>query len=187
MTFPVIYADPPWQYGDKKPNGGAEKHYPTMPLNELCAMRPAIDRLAADDCALFCWATYPLLPDFLVLLSAWGFTYKTIAFQWVKLTSTGKENYGLGRWTRGNSEPCFLATRGKPSRVNAGVRQLVWTMESELVCAQIGEHSAKPPEVRDRIVTLMGDVPRVELFAREAPPGWDCWGNQVQSTVEVQW
>lgn len=87
---------------------------------------------------------------------------------------------GLGHWTRGNTEPCLLATRGKPKRVDAGVRQVVIDhLDEETIFAQRGRHSAKPPEVRDRIVRLLGDVPRIELFARERVAGWDAWGNEL--------
>lgn len=187
--FKVVYADPAWQYGDKKPRGGAEHHYPTMSVADMCKLRVA--DIAADDSALFIWGTYPLIREALTVIDAWGFTYKTLAFQWVKLTKAGKPFLGLGRWTRGNTEPCWLAIRGKPERQSAAVRQLLIEGEGaaeewpETVCAQRGRHSAKPPEVRNRIVELVGDVPRVELFARERVPGWHAWGNEVESTVRL--
>lgn len=87
--------------------------------------------------------------------------------------------YGLGFWTRGNAEICLLATRGHPKRQAANVHQFI--------IAPIQEHSRKPDEARDKIVALMGDVPRVELFARQSPPGWDVWGNEVESTVPDFW
>ena len=87
--------------------------------------------------------------------------------------------YGLGFWTRGNAEICLLATRGHPKRQAANVHQFI--------IAPIQEHSRKPDEARDKIVALMGDVPRVELFARQSPPGWDVWGNEVESTIPDFW
>ena len=87
--------------------------------------------------------------------------------------------YGLGFWTRGNAEVCLLATRGHPKRQAANVHQFI--------ISPIQEHSRKPEEARDKIVTLMGDVPRVELFARQSPPGWDVWGNEVESTIPDFW
>lgn len=176
--YGIIYADPPWSYADKTINGAAEKHYPTMKLPEILAL-PVKD-LAADDAVLFMWATYPFLREALQVMDAWGFRYKTIAFQWVKFTPTGKEHFGLGRWTRGNTEPCLLATRGKPARINAAIRQIVRT---EIFEAPRARHSEKPAEVRERIVELMGPLPRVELFAREKVRGWDVWGNEVSGGI----
>lgn len=118
------------------------------------------------------WATYPMMKEALKVIEAWGFTYKSIAFQWVKQNRSGKGYFfGLGRWTRGNTEPRLLAVKGKPKRISASVGQLVFS--------PLRRHSQKPDEVRDRIVELMGDLPRIELFAREAAPGWDAWGNEA--------
>lgn len=180
--YNVIYADPPWSYGDKgfgKREGGALSgafapeagRYQTMSILELCAMRPKLDEWAAKDCALFLWVTSPLLPDGLQVMSAWGFKFKTLAFCWSKETSTGKDVCNLGQWTLGNVELCLLGTRGSPQRINRNVRQLVR--------AERGAHSKKPDEVRERIVQIFGSVPRLELFARQRCPGWDVWGNQA--------
>ena len=156
--------------------GAAEKHYPTMGIDEICAL-PVAD-LAAPDSVLFLWATFPQLPEALRLINAWGFTYKSVAFVWLKKNRKSESwFYGLGFWTRGNAEVCLLATRGHPKRQAANVHQFI--------IAPIQEHSRKPDEARDKIVALMGDVPRVELFARQSPPGWDVWGNEVESTVRT--
>jgi N6-adenosine-specific RNA methylase IME4 len=184
--FSVIYADPPWQYNDKGSNGAAEDHYLTMSLEEICAL--PVSRLAAKDAALFLWGTWTLTREALQVMSAWGFEFKSLAFDWVKLTSTGKPVFGLGRWTRNGSEPCWLATRGKPERVDASVRQVLYdeTWSPETLEAVRGKHSAKPPEVRERIERLMGaETPSIELFARERAQGWECWGNEVVSTVKL--
>ena len=180
--FPIIYADPPWQYSDRKCLGAAEHHYQTMSLDDIKAL--PVQDLASRDAVLFMWGTYPLIADMLALGAAWGFTYKSIAFQWVKrYAKSGDPFFGLGRWTRGNTEGCFLFTRGKPSRVNNGVSQLV---DTEILDATIGRHSAKPHAVREKIHQLMGsEPPSIELFAREQAPGWECWGNQVTQTVEL--
>ena len=104
---------------------------------------------------------------------------RSITPQW------GLTSYARSRWliwrprTRGNAEVCLLATRGHPKRQAANVHQFI--------IAPIQEHSRKPDEARDKIVALMGDVPRVELFARQSPPGWDVWGNEVESTVPDFW
>lgn len=118
-----------------------------MTLSEICAL-PVAD-LAADDCILFMWATYPMLKEALQVIEAWGFKYKTIGFQWVKQNKSGNGYFfGLGRWTRGNTEPCLIATKGKPHRASAGVGQLIF--------APLREHSQKPDIVRDKIVELTG-------------------------------
>lgn len=176
MKYQIIYADPPWRYQDKGCNGNAEKHYGTMSMDELKAM-PVVT-LAEDDCVLLMWATWPLLPEALDLIAAWGFKYKSIGFLWVKKNRTDNGYFfGLGRWTRGNSEVCLLATRGKPERESSAVSQLCFE--------PITRHSEKPAVVRDRIVELLGDVPRIELFARETTRGWDVFGNEVESTISL--
>ena len=146
--YSIIYADPPWSYNDKKCNGACEFHYSTMRIEDICAL--PVENIAADDCVLFMWATYPMLKEALQLIEAWGFTYKTIGFQWIKQNKSGNGwFFGLGRWTRGNTEPCLIATRGKPHRVSASVGQLIeWPL---------GKHSAKPPIVRNKITELMGE------------------------------
>lgn len=173
--YNVIYADPPWRYGDRKCNGACEFHYSTMPISDICAL--PISRIAADDCVLFLWTTYPMMQEAMQLIDAWGFKYKSIAFQWVKLNKSGKGYFfGLGRWTRGNTEPCLIAVKGKPHRISASVGQLVFE--------PLRAHSEKPPIVRQKIVDLIGDVPRIELFARDTAQGWDCWGNEVPTEPE---
>ena len=177
--YQIIYADPPWQYKvwSKKGAGhSAENHYPTMNISDICAL-PVAD-LAAKDSALFLWATLPCLLEALKTLEAWGFRYKTIAFVWCKRNKKSPSwFYGMGHWTRANAEICILATKGSPRRVSKSVHQIVDT--------PIEAHSKKPDEVRERIVRLMGDLPRVELFARQQTEGWDVWGNEVNSTVEL--
>jgi N6-adenosine-specific RNA methylase IME4 len=182
--FSVIYADPPWAYRDSGIRGGTDKHYQTMTLPQLCALDVA--RLAADDCALFLWTTWPFLGEALQVISAWGFRYKNCAFAWVKTTKIGAPATGLGHYTRGNTEPCLFATRGKVRRADAGVPQvLLDELPEETLFAPRGQHSAKPPEARDRIVRLLGDVPRIELFARERVPGWEAWGNQLPPRLQT--
>jgi N6-adenosine-specific RNA methylase IME4 len=179
--YQVVLADPPWRYDDRGCNGAAEGHYQTMTLEKICALPLA--KLAAPDAVLFLWATYPMMREALRVIEAWGFTYKSIAFQWVKTyqpkpDGSSQPFFGLGRWTRGNTEPCLLATRGKPKRAANDVGQLLITPGDELLVSPVTRHSAKPPEVRERIVRLMGDVPRIELFARERVQGWAGWGNE---------
>jgi N6-adenosine-specific RNA methylase IME4 len=125
---------------------------------------------AAEDCVLFMWAIDPMLPQAFELITAWGFTYKTVAFTWAKINESGKDPIGGGYWTRANPEMCLLATRGKPKRLNADVRQLLM--------APRREHSRKPA-VHERIERLVGG-PYLEMFARQERPGWDAWGNEVE-------
>lgn len=170
--YNIIYADPPWRYKDRKCNGACESHYETMALDDIKHL--PVSRLANDNCVLFLWATYPMLAEALEVIKAWGFTYKSIGFQWVKRNKSGKGwFFGLGRWTRGNTEPCLIAVRGKPKRANNSI--------SQLIMEPVGRHSAKPPIVRDKIVHLLAgeNSPKLELFARSAVDGWDCWGNEV--------
>ncbi len=172
MDYQIAYVDPPWTYRDKAlaGNRGAGCKYPLMTAEALREMPVA--GLCAKDALCFMWATYPKLDEALALMGAWGFAYKTMAFTWVKRTKNDKLFWGMGRWTRANPEIVILGTRGKPKRVSAGVHSVVE--------APIGVHSVKPDEVRQRIVTLAGDVPRIELFARVEVDGWDAWGNEPE-------
>lgn len=177
--FNIIYADPPWKYrvyniSDSK-HGAATSHYPTMSLDVIKAL-PVKD-LAADNCALFLWVTPPCLREGLEVMDAWGFRYVTKAFTWVKLNKDGTPFFGLGHYTRGNPEDCLLGMRGRLPRKDNSVPQLIMAPRQE--------HSRKPDEARVRIERLFGPLPRVELFARQAVTGWDRWGNEVDSTVEV--
>ena len=172
--YKIIYADPPWRYDQKRLQGVAEKHYATMNINDICAL-PVAD-LADKDCVLFLWATFPMLPEALKLIQAWGFEYKTVAFVWLKQNKkTPSWFYGLGFWTRGNAEVCLLAKKGKPKRSSASVHQFI--------ISPVEQHSKKPDITRERIVELMGDVPRIELFARQKAEGWDVWGNEAPDSI----
>lgn len=171
--YQVIYADPPWAYRvwSKKGSGrSAESHYPTMSMEEIENL--PVWELADENCALFLWITFPLLKEIWRVVKAWGFTYKTVAFVWIKQNKKADSLFwGMGYWTRANAEICILATKGSPKRYSRRVHQVLIT--------HIEEHSKKPEEARNRIEQLMGDVPRVELFARRETPGWDVWGNEV--------
>jgi N6-adenosine-specific RNA methylase IME4 len=173
--YAAIYADPPWSFRNWSAKGTGRNpvsHYDCLDFAALAAL-PVAD-LAADDCALFLWASDPLLPRAFDLIAAWGFAYKTVGFYWVKLNTAAKHEAdyftGLGYWTRANPEQCLLATRGRPPRRSKSVRRLVVDRRRE--------HSRKPEVVRQRIEDLV-DGPYLELFARETKPGWDRWGGQV--------
>jgi N6-adenosine-specific RNA methylase IME4 len=173
--YGAIYADPPWSFRNWSARGtgrNAISHYDCLDFPALASL-PVVE-LAADDCALFLWATDPFLPRAFNLIRAWGFEYKTIGFTWVKLNASPRHDAdyftGLGYWTRANPEQCLLATRGKPARRAKNVRRLVVEPRRE--------HSRKPDCVRERIEKLV-DGPYLELFARGTKPGWDCWGDQI--------
>ena len=135
-----------------------------------------IQEIAEKDCMLFLWVTFPTLLESFEVIRAWGFQYKTVAFVWIKQNKKSDGLFwGMGYWTRANAEICLLATKGHPKRVSKRVHQVV--------ISHIEEHSKKPNEVRNRIVELTGDVPRIELFARQTYEGWDAWGNEVQSDI----
>ena len=173
--YRVIYADPPWRFetwSDAGNNRSADNHYPTMPVDAICAL--PIGDIAADDCVLFLWAVGPMLDAAFRVIEAWGFTYKTIGFTWAK-TDAGDEDkdwQGMGYWTRANAEVCLLATRGKIARREGA------TDVAQLIRAPRTRHSEKPAEAASRIQRLV-EGPYIELFARTDRDGWDSWGHQV--------
>jgi len=172
--YNIIYADPPWSYYE----GGYKnqsQYYNTMSVVEICDL-PVKD-LAADDCILFLWVTFPILPDAFKVIETWGFRYSTCGFVWVKANKNGEGFFfGLGNWTRSNVELCLIATKGQIERKNASISQIIYE--------PVREHSKKPDIVRDKIVQLVGDLPRIELFARgELPKGWDGWGQEFKKKI----
>ena len=137
-----------------------------------------VAQISQRDAVLFLWVTFPLLQEAWSVMEAWGFTFKTVAFVWVKQNRKSDPLFwGMGYWTRANAELCLLATRGHPKRAAKDVHQVI--------ISHVEKHSRKPDEVRKRIERLMGDQPRIELFAREKSPGWDVWGNEVDSDIEL--
>jgi len=142
-------------------------------------MRSYIDSIAGKNCFLAMLWVPPMPEEALKVMSAWGFSLKNMkGFTWHKLTRHGKDHFGMGNWTRANSEDCLFATRGHPKRISASVRQLI--------IAAVGEHSRKPDAARDRLVQLLGDVPRIEFFSRQRVDGWDSWGDQLPVITPVQ-
>jgi N6-adenosine-specific RNA methylase IME4 len=187
--FAAVLADPPWHFqawvdtghsGARLPNGGKNygssrgPTYQTMRENELKDI--PVSELAARDSVLFLWGCWPVLEQSLRLINAWGFTYKTCGFCWMKadqyrLFALQEDvRMGLGYWTRANSEFCLLSTRGKPKRINPDVRQGI--------IEPLREHSRKPDCVHERIERLVAG-PYLELFARQSRPGWTTWGNET--------
>jgi len=185
--YNIIYADPPWRYNDKlgcdnAKMGAVENHYNTMTLKDICNLK--IQDICADDCVLFLWVTMPLLNISFDVIKSWGFIYKTCAFTWIKLNPKSKTIFkGIGRWVQGNAELILLATKGKPKRITKSMGQVVM--------AERGKHSVKPDIFKDKITQLMGDIPRIELFARpwselqNKYEGWDVWGNEVESDIKL--
>lgn len=176
--YNIIYADPPWTYKDKrkgkKISGGATNHYKTMNIRDIEKMGNIIEKISDKDCMLFMWATFPNLIEALKTIKAWGFTYKTLGFSWVKTNKKdGKPFFGIGYYTKSNCEVCLLATKGKPSNLK------ISNYVSSCIISERREHSRKPDEARQRIEQLVGQVPKIELFARQEVEGWDCWGNEV--------
>ncbi len=147
-----------------------------MNIDDICNL--PVKNIASENCVLFLWVTFPTLLDSFKVIEAWGFNYKTVAFVWVKHNKkTPTLFWGMGFWTRANAEICLLATKGKPKRISAKVHQVI--------ISPIEEHSKKPNEIRKRIVNLIGDLPRIELFARQKTDGWDVWGNEVNSDIKL--
>lgn len=187
--YGAILADPPWRFKTynekgrshspdwKRFKGSPSKHYDTMSTDDICALPVA--ELAAEDCCLFMWISWPMLIDAIKLIEVWGFEYKTCGFDWMKahagqldmLRDDSDVLMGMGYWTRANSEPCLLATRGSPKRLSAAVRQGIIEPRRE--------HSRKPDCVHGRIEKLVAG-PYLELFARAPRAGWDVWGNQTE-------
>lgn len=183
--YSIIYADPPWKYGffhkhktelKSKMTGSAQEIYDTMDIEEIKNL--PVESIAEKNSVLFLWVTMPCLPWGLQVIQSWGFDYKTCGFTWVKKNRLGVGYYfGLGNYTRANAELCLLSTKGKPlPRLTKKI--------SSIIDKPLTIHSKKPDEVRQRIIQLFGDLPRIELFARSKIHGWDVWGNDKRIELE---
>jgi N6-adenosine-specific RNA methylase IME4 len=187
--FGVILADPPWHFqvwagavwrtridGSRHKVSRKAPHYDTMTEEEIASL--TVSDLAAENCVLFLWTCWPVIRQAFRVIDFWGFTYKTCGFSWTKAHIKQIELFrddvdpymGLGYWTRSNTEPCLLATRGKPKRLNGDVAQAIISPRRE--------HSRKPDCVHERIERLVAG-PYLELFARQSRPGWTTWGNET--------
>lgn len=180
MKYNVIYCDVPWTYGSKSAINNStgntivplSEHYKSLSTKEVKEL--PINEISADDCACFFWVTDSHLKEGIEVLEKWGFKYTTIAFNWIKKTVNGNTCVNVAPWTLKSSEICLLGTKGTLTKYkkNNSVMQLV---EAERTT-----HSKKPDEVRKRIETLFGDIPRIELFARDKNiPGWDAIGDGI--------
>ncbi len=179
--YQIIYADCPWKYDDEAKSGerGASQKYDVMSVEEIKVL--PVQQIADENCWLFLWATEPLLQEGLDVMKAWGFKFKNFAFVWVKKTENGKDFVGMGHYTRANPEYCLLGTRGKVEVMDHSIRKIQYS--------KVRTHSRKPDIIRDRILKLCGDLPRIELFARTKIYGWDVWGNdsKLENNTIEEW
>lgn len=169
VRYPVIYADPPWQYENPPigaTNRAIENHYPTMTLDEIKGL-PVSD-LATEDAVLFLWATAPKLAECMEVIDAWGFTYRT-CMVWVK------DKIGMGYHVRNQHEILLIAKRGGIPPPPPEARP------SSVLQAPRTEHSAKPLAFVELIGAMYPDLPKIELFCRDPQPGWAVWGNQAEA------
>jgi len=177
--YNIILADPPYEYSNsgstKNSRGNAKQFYKTIPINEIKKL--PVDTISADNSWLFLWTTYPHIKNGYDILEAWGFRYHTVAFTWIKKTVNMKDFVGMGFYTRSNPEIVLLGMKGKVKPISHKVRNITY--------GQIREHSRKPDIIRDKIVELCGDIPRIELFARQRVAGWDAWGLEVDDEINV--
>ncbi len=177
--YKIIYADPPWSISSTSqiPSGRpGSRPYRAMRMVDIYSL--PVESISEEDTVLFLWATAPLIPEAIHCMKAWGFEYKSVAFTWVKRNKSGNGWFwGMGWWTRSNPEYCMLGIKGNPKRVSAKVHSVI--------DSPIMGHSKKPDEVREKIIELCGDVPRIELFAREKAPGWDSWGNEIENDIKL--
>ena len=182
--YQIIYADPPWEYkqtGSKTNSRGmAKQHYNTMKTSDICAL--PIQDIKTDDCILFLWATFPNIAEALEVMKSWGFEYKTAAFVWVKKNKKSNTNFwGMGAYTRANAEVCLLGI----SKRTMAAKQVKQHNIHQIIEHPVEQHSKKPDIVRNKIIELLGDLPRIELFARQKTEGWDVWGNEVESDIKL--
>lgn len=166
----ILVCDPPWKFQVYSPRGlgkSADRHYPTMTLDDIKAL-PVAD-LAAPNCALFLWATAPMLPEALATMAAWGFTYKS-NIVWGKTTRLGKIAFGTGYRIRNSHEHVLIGIRGNPKNTRT---------ERSLLIAPVREHSRKPDEFMVMVERWLPDARRLELFSRADRPGWTHWGSEA--------
>lgn len=200
MKFDAVLCDPPWHYNNRQPaktrfGRGVHGHYSVMRTKDICAL--PVEGVCSESCVLFLWSTWPRLPAAMQVIEAWGFTYKTIGFLWTKINPGRAQEprrhlitslyskgligfldwlrfFGVGHYAKSNTEPCLLATRG-PYMAPATNKV------SSVVFAPRGAHSTKPREIHRRIEQMypLDKYNHIELFAREAQPGWAALGLEI--------
>lgn len=178
--YKIIYADPPYRFSqginprktfNKLATEELHLHYQTLSDQQIINLD--IGQIADDQCVLFLWTTDAHLEVAIKAINNWGFKYKTVAFVW------NKKRGFMGKWTVKQCEICLLATKGTAHKLLKSFKEKSYLEELKTV------HSKKPVEVIKRIERMFGDLPRIELFAREKTPGWDVWGNEVESDIEL--
>ena len=167
--YQIIYADPAWKYKHNWGNGACEHSYQTMTNHEIKSL--PVNEIADEQCHLYLWVTNPFLETGLQVCREWGFEYKTL-ITWLKTYSNGEPEMGMGYYFRGCTEHLIFGIKGKKKINNKKTRNFFKAINPK-------RHSQKPSSVRDMIVNCSGDVPRIELFARQKVKGWDSWGNDV--------
>lgn len=188
MKYKIIYADPPWSYYNDSSasvdcttvRGMRRPPYEVMSTEAIKSLD--VKSITEDNAILFIWTTDYHLGKCMEVIKAWGFEYKTVGFSWAKKTKKGTPVCFMGAYTmKSGTELCLLATKGKNAHKLVKKHNVKSLIESERK-----QHSEKPNEVRERIVELLGDIPRVELFARQKVEGWSSWGNEVESDINLQ-
>lgn len=180
MKYEIIYCDPPWKFSNKKTGGtmksGAVNKYPVMTLDDLKSLD--VNSISADNCTLVMWWVGSMPQESIDLVNAWGFTLKNMnGFVWGKLTKNFLAFFGMGFRTRAGTESAIIAIKGKPKVYSKSVRAFRLSV--------VGKHSEKPKEFRDDIVELCGELPRLEMFARERTPDWSVFGNEVEGSIKI--
>jgi len=176
--YQIIYADPPWAYNESgSGNRVVHSKYKTMQIEEL--EKIPLNLIVDEDCILWLWVTFPRLKEGLQLMDAWGFDFKGLGFNWIKMNkkNTNTLFWGMGYYTRQNPEVCLIGRKGKLKPLTRSIHSVIMS--------PIEWHSKKPNIIREKIVEVCGDLPRIELFAREKTEGWDVWGNEVESDVKL--
>jgi len=171
--YEILYADPAWSYNRNVGEGIASEEYSTLSLNQIKTFLYQNKIKTEDNSVLFLWVTFPLLKEGLEVMEAWEFKYKTCGFNWIKLNKNGKPFFGIGSYTKSNSELCLMGVKGK------GLPVLDNTI-SQIIMTEKDRHSKKPEEVADKILQLYGKRNAIELFARKKRAGWDVYGDEVQ-------
>jgi N6-adenosine-specific RNA methylase IME4 len=175
-TYDIVYVDPPWYYyGSPVKDAAAAKHYPLMSLEDLAAID--VRRMLNKRAAVFIWATCPRLNFALQLIDAWKLHYRGVAYVWVKVNRRGEIIAGQGippTFTKPTSELLLVATTNATGRPFP----ILDLAQAQVVLAPRGAHSEKPAIFRTLIEGLCGPRPRIELFARSKPKGWDVWGAE---------
>ena len=185
--YSIIYADPPWQFANKNIGGngksGAESKYMTTSIGELKAMD--VGSLAADDALLVMWWVGSMPQEAIDLVKAWGFTLKNMnGIVWNKLTANNNPHFGMGFYTRAGSESCLIATKGKFKPASRSVRAVFRAEEQIQFEGKVLRHSEKPKQVRELIIQLAGDLPRLEMFNRD--DSWDVFGNEAPNSIDIR-